>query len=137
MRIIRLLLQLILVIGFTAIFFIWLFAPTQDYVFIFSITGFFSFLLFLTFLLREHTESRIHADRKVNPKIIGAFLALAGIGMLWKAWSIVFHPLSESSYRLQILNLISDNLGPFSLALLFFSVGVFTLLKGWRTVRAS
>lgn len=113
MRVIRYLLQgLILVLGAAALL-PTVFGPKADLLVALGVTAAFAFLFFLTILLREHTESRLVPGREVSSRVVAAFVGFVGAGMCWLGVSIINGYLPKSHGRRgDLLRLAIETLGP-------------------------
>jgi hypothetical protein len=135
LRILRFLLQLIIAAFYGLALFIWLRPPFPLGVLV-GVSAFFLFLFLLTLLLREHTEIRLVAGRKLNPQVLGSFVALSGAGVSWMSWLIATGHTMSNSWRGKILSNIIELVGPWPPALVFLGLGLHMLWLGYRVYRS-
>ena len=144
MRTIRIILQLVIVIagGFTLAVLISTGSQQRDWMNILVFLGFVAFLLALTFLLREHTESRLHVERKLNPKPFGIVLLLLGAFGIFHGLSYFIGsellPTGQGRCRaicgviLLVTQSFGEPVGRMVAGLLWCFVGSFLFLLGYK-----
>lgn len=136
MRIIRIFLQ-VLIAGFYGWALVVILRPPFSLGALLGISAFFAFLFLLTLLLREHTESRLVAGRQVDPRIVGAFIALMGIGLCYMSFRLAAGLPLSSGRRGEFLALIIDIVGPWPPAIVFALLGLQLLFVGYRVFRVA
>lgn len=136
MRAIRIILQVIVVAFFALLMFV-LFRQEFDPTTFIGVSIFFCFVFALTLLLREHTESRLVITRRINPKIIGSFLAFTGCTLCWVAWLIANDHQFSSSWRGRRLTSIIEFTGPWPPSVFFLALGITVIWVGFRVCRSN
>jgi hypothetical protein len=137
LRIVRYLLQggLLLMGGFV----LWSYArsPAFEWPGFFAFAGFFGFLLLLTLMLREVTETRLDFRRVMNRRIFAVFLLLVGLGVCWFAVEIASGYVPEPRYRFrrEFLRVLIEHVGPWPPAALFLAAGLSILKLAYDTFR--
>jgi uncharacterized membrane protein len=136
MRSIRILLQAIIVLFGSTFVAALILAPFPQYSSVAGVTVFFVFLFVLTLLLKEYTDSRLIASRKVNPKMPGLFSGFVSAGMCWLSWSIVNGYQGSTIRRWSILRSAIEFIGPWPPALFFLVSGIFFSWVAWHVFRS-
>ncbi|ABM97403.1 hypothetical protein Mpe_B0639 (plasmid) [Methylibium petroleiphilum PM1] len=106
-----------------------------SYAALLGLGAFFGFLLFLTVLLREHTESRLVPGRTVSTKVCGVFLSLVGAGGIGLSVRLIdgYRPTGRRS---GLLRLSIEYLGPWPAAAFFLAFGACMLGLAYRLFRS-
>lgn len=136
MRLLRILLQLLILALFLPILFLITVQRPLELGVLVAASGLFIFLLLLTLLLREHTANRIDPRRDISSKVLGAFIAFAGCGLALFAWLIAsgqYHPTRRNG---QLLVFIIELIGPWLPAAVFFALGLQLIWFGYCAWRA-
>lgn len=135
MRLLRILLQLLILAFFLPILFLVLVQRPLELNALVAISGMFAFLLILTLLLREHTANRRNPSHEISRKVMTAFIGLAGGGLLWLAWLIASRQYHPSGGRSRLLGLSIELIGPWLPAAVLFALGLQMLWlasRAWR-----
>lgn len=135
MRLLRSLLQLLILAFFLPILFLVVRQQPLDLNALVAAAGLFVLLLLLTLLLREHTAQRHDPRRDISAKVLGAFIGFAGGGLLWLAWLIASGQYHSGARRGFMLVKIIELIGPWLPAAMFFALGLQLLWFGYRAWR--
>ena len=135
MRLLRILLQLLILALFLPILFLITVQRPLELGVLVAASGLFIFLLLLTLLLREHTANRIDPRRDISSKVLGGFIAFAGCGLVLFAWLIASGQYHPTGRRGQMLVLVIELIGPWLPATMFFALGLQLTWFGYRAWR--
>lgn len=135
MRLLRILLQLLVLALFLPILFLIVVQRPLELGVLVAASGLFIFLLLLTLLLREHTASRLDPRRPISSKVLGTFIGFAGGGIVWLAWLIASGQYHSTGRRGQLLVHIIELIGPWLPGTVFLALGLQLMWFGYRAWR--
>lgn len=135
MRVVRIFLQALLLLLYALLLPVLLKSPI-DWKPFFGVTIFFLFVLLLTVLLREHTESRINPHRPSSQRPIGLFIGFAGSGLCFFAYHLASGGELSSSRRGRFLASIIELIGVWPPAIVMFLLGAQLLYISLKILQA-
>lgn len=130
MRLLRTLLQLLILAFFLPILFL---ITVQRPLEVGALVA--ALLLLLTLLLREHTAIRLDPRRQISSKVLGTFIGFAGSGIVWLAWLIASEQYHSDTRRGLMLMTIIELIGPWLPAFVFLALGLQLMWFGYRAWR--
>lgn len=136
MRLLRILLQLLILALFLPILLLIATQRPLEPGLLAAVAGLFVFLLLLTLLLGEYTARRVDPRRDLSSRVLGAFIGFTGIALVGFAWLIASGQYHPRGSRGQLLALIIELIGPWLPAAVFLVAGLQLLRFGYRAWRA-
>lgn len=136
MRLLRILLQLLLLALFLPILLLIAVQRPLELGMLAGVSGLFLFLLLLTLLLREYTANRLDPFHEVSQKVLGAFIGFMGCGLVQFAWLIASGQYHPTRRRGQLLVAIIELIGPWLPTGVFCALGLQLIWFGYRAWRA-